>query len=122
MQRPRLTVELQIAAGLHAYGEPIPDGYVPTTLEVAPIEGPVAGALEAPPPEPFRFAGLDEQCRVYTGVVRIVLPLTVSQEMGDRVVDVLVRYQACSLTDCLPPAARRLTLPVGVLSHVERPG
>ena len=36
-------------------------------------------------------------------------------------VDVTVRYQACSATDCRPPETLRCRLPVRKLAHVERP-
>lgn len=56
-----LTVELSIEPGLHVYGTPIPEGYIPLTATVAPLEGLVAGAAELPEPHPFRIEGLDEQ-------------------------------------------------------------
>ena len=122
MQRLRLTVDLVIADGLHVYGQPIPDGYVPLSVEVEPIDGLVVGTLDAPEPRPFSVAGLDEQFQVYDGKVRLVLPLTFGLATADQVVTAIVRYQACSATDCQPPASIRLELPVRVLNHVERPG
>jgi peroxiredoxin len=122
MQRLRLTVELQIEDGLHVYGEPIPDGYVPLSIEVAPIEGLEMGALDAPVPSPFRVAGLDEQFFVYDGVVEVTLPLTFTVATANQTLEILVRYQACSATDCRPPDALRLRLPVAKLALVERPG
>jgi peroxiredoxin len=122
MQRLRLTVELQLEPGLHVYGDPIPDGYVPLSVEVGPIEGLDVGQLEAPRPKPFRVAGLDEQFYVYDGSVTVTVPLTFGQAVGDQVVEVLVRCQACSETECSPPEALHFRLPVTVLNHVQRPG
>lgn len=122
MQRLRLTVELRIADGLHVYGTPIPDGYVPLTMEVGPVDGMVIGDLEAPEPIPFTIPGLDEAFQVYEGSVKVALPLTFELATADQVLDVTVRYQVCSATDCRPPAALQLQLPVSVLNHVERPG
>jgi peroxiredoxin len=121
MQRLRLTVELQIESGLHVYGEPIPDGYVPLSIDVAPIEGLEIGGLDAPVPSPFRVAGLDEQFFVYDRVVEVSLPLTFTVATANQTLEVLVRYQACSSTDCRPPDALRLRLPVARLALVERP-
>ena len=122
MQRLRLTVELEIAPGLHVYGQPIPDGYVPLSIEVEQIDGLVVGGVEAPVPHPFTVAGLDEQFHVYDGRVRLVQPLTFGLATSDQVVSTTIRYQACSATDCQPPAAVHIELPVQMLSHVERPG
>jgi len=122
MQRLRLTVELQVGPGLHVYGQPIPDGYTPLTVEVAPIDGLVVGVTEAPAPTPLQVAGLDERFVVYDGAVKLTVPLTFGQAAGDLTLEVVVRYQACSATDCQPPGEIRFALPVTVLNHVERPG
>jgi peroxiredoxin len=119
-QRLRLSVELQIEPGLHVYGEPIPDGYVPLSVEVTPIEGLEVGALEASAPSPFQITGLDEQFFVHEGTVQVSLPLTFIGVTEDQTLEVVVRYQACSATDCRPPEALQFRLPVTWLPHVER--
>jgi peroxiredoxin len=121
MQRLRLTVELQMESGLHVYGDPIPDGYVPLSVEIAPIEGLEVGPLEVPTPAPFRVAGLDERFVAFEGTVKATLPLTFTVATEDQTVDVTVRYQACSATDCRAPATLRFRLPLQKLAHVERP-
>jgi peroxiredoxin len=121
MQRLRLTIELQIEPGLHVYGDPIPDGYVPLSVEVAPIEGLEVGPLEAPPSTPFQVAGLDERFVVYEGTIKVTVPLTFTIATEDQTVDATIRYQACSATDCRMPAALRFRLPLQKLAHVERP-
>lgn len=122
MQRLRLTVDVQMGDGLHIYGNPTPDGYVPLSVEVAPVDGLVAGALEGPPPHPFTVDGLDEEFYVYDDGVTVTMPLTFHKAAGDLVLDVTIRYQACSATECKMPATVRFQLPVSVLNHVERPG
>ena len=118
-QRLRLTVELTIDPGLHVYGEPIPEGYVPLTVEVAPVERLVVGALEAPAPHPFRVEGLDEQFFVYEGTVKVSRTLTFWERTGDHTLDLTVRYQACSADACLMPGAIRLQLPARPQTHVD---
>lgn len=118
-QRLRLTVELEIEPGRHLYGRPIPDGYLPLTIEVAPIDGLAVGQPDGPVPRPFRVEGLDEQFAVYEGRVRFGLPLTFREKVGDLSVAVTVRYQACSATDCFPPAAVQLRLPLRMESNVD---
>lgn len=121
MQQLRLTVQLQIESGLHLYGQPIPDGYVPLSVEVAPIDGLEVGAMEAPAPELFVVAGLDEQFFVYTDAVTLTVPLSFGQTNGEKAIEVVVRYQACSASECLVPGALRFALPLTYLPHVERP-
>lgn len=118
-QRLWLTVDLDVASGWHVYGEPIPEDYVPLAVEVAPLEGLVIGELEGPAPRPFRIAGLDEEFFVHEGRVRVALPLTFTEKVGDVTLEVTVRYQACSASECLMPAAVPLRLPVAAETHVE---
>lgn len=111
-QRLRLTVVLEVAAGLHVYGEPIPEGYTPTTVEVTPVPGLEVGPPEAPEPCPLRVEGLAEQFFVHAGELRLARPLTFWEPADDLALRVTVRFQACSEVDCLPPQAVELTLPL----------
>lgn len=120
MQRLRLTVELALAPGLHVYGRPIPEGYVPLTIDVDPVDGLEVGEVEGPAPRPFRVEGLDEEFVVYEGTVRLGLPLTFTRRAGDRTLGVTVRYQACTTMECHMPTTLRLELPVQQVSHIER--
>ena len=121
-QRLRLTVELTIAPGFHVYAAPIPKGYVPLRVEVAPIEGLELWPMRWPSPHPFKVEGLDEEFRVHEGTVRGSLPLafTAPPGAGDQVIRVTVRYQACSSTTCLAPAAVPVEIPVREAALVGR--
>ena len=120
-QRLWLTVELTIEPGLHVYAQPIPEGYIPLAIEVAPIEGMVVDHPQWPTPHPFHVAGLDEAFYVYEGKVTVSLPVTLTQEGDHQMLQIMVCYQACSPTDCFLPSAIALQLPVRSADHVERP-
>jgi hypothetical protein len=120
MQRLRLSVDLTIASGFHVYGQPIPAGYTPLSVAVDSIDGLEVGDLEAPLPTPFRVDGLDEQFMVHAGTVRLAIPLTFTQRLGDQQLGVTVSYQLCSDTACLPPTSARMEVPVQQISHIER--
>ena len=113
-QRLHVNIELSVAPGFHVYGEPIPAGFVPLSVEVAPIEGVEIGHAEWPAPHPFDVAGLDERFWVHEGTVRGALPLTFSAPPGggDHVIYVTVNYQACSDSVCHAPMSLALALPV----------
>jgi peroxiredoxin len=121
-QRLRLAIEVRVAPGLHVYGQPIPEGYVPLSVEVAPIAGLEAGPLRCPAPHRFRVEGLDDEFWVHEGTIRGALPLTFTGApgSGDQIVRVTVSYQACSTTTCLPPAAATFALPVREVALVDR--
>jgi peroxiredoxin len=118
-QRLWLTVELTLAPGLHVYGEPIPEGYIPLAVDVAPIDGLEVGTATFPIPHPYRIEGLEEEFVVYEGTVVIAIPLTFTQEGEDQTVHVTVRYQACSEAGCFVPQTMSLQLPVKAADLVE---
>ncbi len=121
-QRLYLTVRLDIAPGLHVYGLPAPDGFIPLSVEVAPIGGLEVGPPELPEPQPFRIEGLDEQFFVYTGSVALRRPVTFTKrDAGDLVLQATVRFQACSESDCLMPVSATLDLPVAAAAPVPSP-
>jgi cytochrome c biogenesis DsbD-like protein/AhpC/TSA family protein len=120
-QRLWLTVEVTPALGLHVYGQPIPDGYIPLSVEVEPIDGLEIGLPEFPTPQPYRIAGLDEEFFVYERHVEVSVPLTFTREGDDLTLHLTVRYQACSEADCFPPQTVRLQLPVKAADLIEWP-
>ena len=120
-QRLWLKVELTLPPGLHVYGQPIPEGYIPLSVEVAPIEGLEIGAPEFPTPHPYRIEGLEEEFVVYEQTVVVSVPLTFTKEGDDQTIHVTVRYQACSDAGCFVPQTVALQLPVKGADLVEWP-
>ena len=121
-QRLWLTVDMDIDAGLHVYGQPIPEGFSALTVEVTPREGLAVGAPEFPPPTPHRLEGLDEEFYIYEGKLAVTLPLTFTHDADNAVVQVTIRYQACSdELGCFMPQTVMLQVPVQVQDHIDRP-
>jgi Disulphide bond corrector protein DsbC/AhpC/TSA family len=121
-QRLWLTIDMDIDAGLHVYGQPIPEGLHALTVAVAPRQGLVVGAAEFPPPTLHRIEGLDEEFYIYEGKLTVTLPLTFTDDADDVTVQVTVRYQACSdELGCFMPQTVTLPVPVPVQDHVDRP-
>jgi hypothetical protein len=118
-QRVWLTVELAIAPGMHVYGQPIPDGYAPLSIEVEPAELLKVGDPTWPEAHPFRVEGLEDQFSVYEGQLKVSVPITfIVRDAGDQILRVTVSYQACSASDCQMPASTVLELPVQALDMV----
>ena len=121
-QRLRLTVELRIDPGLHVYGRPVPEGNVPLTIAVTPIDGVEIGAPELPAPHRMTIEGLDDEFWVYEGTVRAAMPLVFGAPPGggDHEIHVTVTFQACSDSSCALPASVRLAVPVVEAPLLER--
>jgi DsbC/DsbD-like thiol-disulfide interchange protein len=114
----RLTIDMTIAPGLHVYGQPIPEGFIPVSITVAPQAGLSVGSPEFPPPTLHRLEGLDEDFYIYEGTIQAALPLTFTQAGDDTTVEVTVGYQACSdELGCLMPQRVTVRLPVRAADH-----
>ena len=125
-QRVDLLVHIDLPEGQHAYGEPVPDGFVPVSVVVT---GPEELRIEAPllPPTRMLFVeGVNETLPVFAGDLEIRVPLgyrSTEARPGDGVpIAVEVRYQACDEQVCYLPALERIEieLPVGANLRPER--
>lgn len=126
MQKSVVRVELDIADGFHIYVEPVPDGYIPLSVEVSDAEGLVSFPATYPAGQPFEVEGLAEVFSVIEGRVEVTVPFKISgtqHESDGRkreppleddtiVLTLTVGYQVCSDRECFPPARRKLSIPL----------
>jgi peroxiredoxin len=118
-QRLRLNVEVVVPSGWHVYSLPIPEGYVPLSVSVTPIEGLELGEPVLPTPHPFRVERLEEQFFVYDGKISVAVPAVFTKNVGDQTLHIEVRFQACSTNQCQRPNGVRLDLRIKAEKHVE---
>lgn len=104
-QKLQLAAVLAIEPGWHLYAAPVPDGYTPLSLEIRAQPGLEVGPAVWPEPRPFQLEGLDDRFLVHEGTIRGVLPVTFAfaPGAGTVIVRAVLRYQACSAKECLPP-------------------
>jgi hypothetical protein len=105
-QETWLHVIFDIENGWHVYGEPVPGGYTAVAVDIKTITEVSVKSVERPPTRPFRVKGLDEEFQVHEGRFELRVPFAVNVPQGHGAVElkVTIHYQACSDTDCLPPA------------------
>jgi peroxiredoxin len=114
-QRLGLHLELTIASGWHIYGPVVPSGYTGLQIEAeSDPPGVMLGTPRWPETRPFRVEGLDELFNVYERTLDVTVPLDfiVNRGSGPVRLEISVRFQACSETECLPPASLALPLTV----------
>ncbi len=132
-ERLHLEVTLHIAAGVHVYGAPVPNGMTALDVQIDPVDGLEAGALALPEPHLLELAGFGDARYVgYEGSVRAAQtfhfgllpgdPTSWRRTGGETLLPVRVRYQACIATECYPPAEVRLELPLTRLEHAAAAG
>jgi hypothetical protein len=115
----KLVVRCELGEGMHIYGEPVPEGMIPTTVTVSAPPGLVVGDPVYPATETLRLESVDMELPVWSGTVDIVVPFYAVGELAsetrpldrDRVeIEVGVRYQACDDAVCFPPKTEKLVL------------
>ena len=115
----RLVVRCELSPGMHVYGEPVPEGMIPTQVSVAGPPGLVVEDPLYPPTETLRLESMGMELPVWSGTVDIVVPFYAVGELASETrpldqdsieLEVSVRYQACNDEVCLPPKTEKLTL------------
>ena len=108
--RWELTVTFALPEGSHLYA-PGNEGYIPLQLEMEDNPLFKFGEVVYPQPQREKLGGLDEEVAVYTGVVRVTVPVTVvahdslrdqEKPLETSLVGVL-QYQICTDSNCLMP-------------------
>jgi len=124
-----LLVRFELPEGLHLYGEPVPQGMIATEVN---IEGPAGFVImepERPETEKLVLPGIAE-LNVWHGRVDMIYPFYATGELASECrpldipevdINVNVRYQACTDTECLLPKEESLTLTLQ-LDVIDIPG
>jgi AhpC/TSA family protein/cytochrome c biogenesis DsbD-like protein len=120
-----LYVDIDLDEGLHLYGQPIPEGFIPTEVSVKAPEGVEVAETRYPSTVPFQIEGIDEEFHTFeAGQIRIAVPINNGLREGDSFpLSVTVSYQACTDRECYLPQKRTLELdvPLRPLNRRQRP-
>ena len=122
-QRSLIYVTLELAEGIHVYGEPITDGFLPTTIQATGTEGLTFGEPQFPDTKPFTIEEIDEQFNAYDGNVEIVIPVTSAiREVGTAEINLKVSFQACTDAMCYIPRTETISLELSTAPNVAKVG
>jgi len=114
-----LTVEIEIPPGEHIYGEPLPEGYVSLTLELA-VKGDllIIDDIRFPSTRIQHLVVLEEDLPVYEGTVtiKVICRGLTSKSMA---IDptLKIRFQACDEALCHAPQDHELRLSLRAVPH-----
>lgn len=108
----RVGVRVAVADGLHLYVPPTPSSYQHLDVSIDAPPGVYWDPPHLPEGASFRVDGLDEEFWVVDGSVTLSCPVHIHEDVGDVVLGVRVRYQACSSDACLIPDNLALELPL----------
>ena len=112
MQLLECRVRLSVPAGRHVYTGGVPSGFTTLGIELSGPESLVVGDVRLPAGRPLHMAELGEDCSVLDGDIEVSVPFRIRKDEGDVELVVAVALQSCTGTDCLPPGAVHLALPL----------
>jgi len=116
-----VVVRFELRDGLHIYAEGVPEGMLPTRVEVKGPAGLVVLDPVVPPAAPLRLASLGRELPVWSGTVDIRVPVYAVGELLSEVrpidnatecIEVNVSYQACDEATCRLPRTESFALEV----------
>ena len=114
--------ELQVNPGLHIYGPEVPDGYLPTMLSLSESEVLLQHQFRFPAPELLCIAEVNETMPVYTGRIVIEGDLILKPRIpaGKYRLQGVLRYQACTDSECYLPEEVTFEVPLQIEPTVAR--
>jgi hypothetical protein len=113
METSMLYVDIELDEGLHIYGRPVPQGFIPTEVAVTGPDGLAVGEPRYPETRPFHVEGIDDEFRVFERNARIAVMIRrIDAALEAIPLDITVRYQACTDRECFMPQEQRLHLDV----------
>lgn len=111
-ERLGLQVTIRLAPGVHVYGRPLAEGYIPVTLEVDAPETVTVEPITYPEARPSRFGWLDEALSAYEGTLTITTALILAEQREDVTINATLRFQACTDEECFIPQRLTFALPL----------
>lgn len=107
-----VVVRLQLEPGRYIYTDPLPDGFIATTVQVLPSDGLRFSRIVYPEAETKEFPDLGVTLPIYQGVADFLVPVrATSEQLGldlEKTTNgyplfVQVDYQTCSESFCFSP-------------------
>jgi hypothetical protein len=110
-QHVRLSMELALGSGLHAYAPGAPEEFITVRWTMAESPAWKVAAPQWPEPEKGKLYGYDEPIPNYTGTFRAGREVTIASQQvlnkiapnGELILTGEFRYQACNDRVCFPP-------------------
>lgn len=114
-QQLGVAVDFEVASGWHIYGQPLPEGYTPTSVK---FDNDLVSSqtFEFPKPTPVRFEALGETLPVYQGKFRAVGRVRLKQKLppGEHKLSGTISFQECNDMLCKIPRSARFEIPIRI--------
>jgi hypothetical protein len=110
-----VAIDFTVAPGWHIYGQPLPEGYTPTSVKFDD-ELVSSQSLAMPKPTPVKFEVLNETLPVYQDSFRATGKILLKQKLppGDHKLVGTLEFQECNDSLCKMPRTARFEIPIKV--------
>lgn len=116
-----LTVEVRLytEGDFHLYVRPVPEGYIPLTIELLPNPDVTLDAFPMPDSKEITLDSPNETFNVVSGdiVLKSTLRTSARAHKGKTVLRFEIKLQSCNTNFCFPPKILRLMLPITIIDN-----
>jgi DsbC/DsbD-like thiol-disulfide interchange protein len=118
-QRLGTAVDFKVGPGWHIYGEPLPEGYTPTSVKFDDVLV-ASQSLKFPKPKPVKFDLLGEVLPVYEGEFKAEGYILFKQKLptGQQKLAGELNFQECNDNICKLPQSLRFEIPITIDPYV----
>jgi len=109
-------LDLTINKGFHLYGLPIPDGYIPFSVDIEENKSFKFDSIALPDSKEFSIKAIDEKFQILPNNFRIESSIRIAgrPEMKKHILTFIINFQACDKNSCLIPEKINLTFPLSI--------
>jgi AhpC/TSA family protein/cytochrome c biogenesis DsbD-like protein len=110
-----VAVDFAVGPGWHVYGEPLPEGYIPTTVAFEP-DLLASQSWDFPKAPPVEFAAIGEKLPAYHGQFRALGKIVIKPRVdpGTHQLKGAIRFQECNDNICKIPQTVAFELPLRI--------
>ena len=116
-----VVVKFSLQNNIHLYAKPIPQGFIPLTIDLASPPGFTLDPFPPPPSRQLTIASLEEVFNVVSKEITLTSSVRVDKKPppGQHLLEFSIRFQACDDQVCFPPETLSFQFPVTITRKLD---
>jgi DsbC/DsbD-like thiol-disulfide interchange protein len=109
-----ITIKFKLDENWHIYGKPIPDGYIPLTIDFEPNPNISLDSFEFPNTTKITLESINETFSILPGefTLKSFLRIDKRPQFGSYLLNISIKFQACDNKICMPPEEIKFQFPL----------
>ena len=105
-----IVVKISMKNNFHVYGNPIPKGYIPLTIELDTNSNFTFDKFQFPETKKIKLLSLDETFHILPNKMTLTSYINIIKQpqIGLDSVNIKIKFQACDSNTCMPPIELQL--------------